>query len=462
MSVPSFPNQTIVIVGAGYCGAMTAVNILRSYSGRMLKLLLVDRNTRPGRGLAYRTWNDNFVLNVPAGNMSALADEPDHFVQYCQAIDPAFNSGSFISRRIYGDYLEWTLQQAAENNKRVSLHYLHGDVLAVRGCGDSSGYIVSMGDGSSIQVDQVVLALGHFAPMSPAPTCDFYEHRAYIANPWNAALDGIQGEAPVALLGAGHTAIDALFRLSSNNDMRKIYLISRRGLGLQPHRSHPHSPTVGSFPAFLEGVPPTARAYCRALRSEIDKAAREGIDWRDVINGLRPHTPEIWRMLSSRERERFLSQLVAYWDIHRHRLAPAAHLRLGGMLKSGQVEAVAGYVQGYKIDGDVVDISLRERRTGRLRTLSVAAVVNCTGPSYDIYKLKSPLITQLRDEGYLLQDINRLGIEVNDCYQVLDSRGVAAGKLFYIGPMLRACYWEATAVPELRAHTRRLAQILSV
>lgn len=43
------------------------------------------------RGLANRCWDDNLLLNVPAGNMSALTDEPDHFVTYCQGIDPAFN-----------------------------------------------------------------------------------------------------------------------------------------------------------------------------------------------------------------------------------------------------------------------------------------------------------------------------------------------------------------------------------
>ena len=67
---------------------------------------------------------------------------------------------------------------------------------------------------------------------------------------------------------------------------------------------------------------------------------------------------------------------------------------------------------------------------------------------------------QLRNEGYLKQDANKLGFEVNARYQVINFQGRPARNLFYIGPMLKARYWEAIAVPELRAHTRHLAEIL--
>src|SRR5262249_39878605 len=100
----------IAIVGAGLCGAGTAADGLRR-AGPATRLVLLERQAPEARGLAYRTWDDNLLLNVPAGNMSALADAPGHFVDFCASIDPAFNPGSFISRRIYGDYLRDTLEQ---------------------------------------------------------------------------------------------------------------------------------------------------------------------------------------------------------------------------------------------------------------------------------------------------------------------------------------------------------------
>jgi uncharacterized NAD(P)/FAD-binding protein YdhS len=49
---------------------------------------------------------------------------------------------------------------------------------------------------------------------------------------------------------------------------------------------------------------------------------------------------------------------------------------------------------------------------------------------------------------------------VNDRYQVINYQGDPARNLFYVGPALKASYWEAIAVPELRVHTRHLAEIL--
>jgi uncharacterized NAD(P)/FAD-binding protein YdhS len=469
-------SQTIAIVGAGFSGTLCAVNLLRLHAGSGnpggLRIILIERHARAGRGLAYRTWDDNFVLNVPAGNMSALADDPTHFVRYCQGIDPAFNAGSFVSRRIYGDYLEATLEQESDAHPESTVERVHGDVLAVRrsDTGHPGGWHIALADGRAVAACKVVLAFGHFAPQDPTPASDLYRSDAYIGNPWDfAALDHIDDDAPVLLLGAAHTAIDVLFRLTNRSESRKIYMVSRRGLSLQSHRSHPQSPPVSGFPSFFEHVEPTVRQYCRALRRTALQRVAEGGDWRDVINSLRPHTADIWQRLPLAERRRFLRQLVAYWDIHRHRLAPVAHVRLSQMIKSRQVETMAAYVVGYEIDDDVNDVSgheaqgarvkvaLRERGTGAVRHISVGAVVNCTGPNYDITAMDMPLIAQLRDEGYLQQDALKLGFEIDADYRVIGRDGVAADDLLYLGPMLKARFWEAIAVPELRGHARRLA-----
>jgi len=143
----SSPTKTITIVGAGFCGALTAVNILRQNPEGPVRIILVDRGTRPGRGVAYGTWDDNFLLNVPAGNMSALADDPNHFVQFCQNIDPAFNSATFILRRLYGDYLEFTLRQETERNRKTVLEKVHGEAIAIRQQPGDNFYQVDLANG---------------------------------------------------------------------------------------------------------------------------------------------------------------------------------------------------------------------------------------------------------------------------------------------------------------------------
>jgi uncharacterized NAD(P)/FAD-binding protein YdhS len=50
-----------------------------------------------------------------------------------------------------------------------------------------------------------------------------------------------------------------------------------------------------------------------------------------------------------------------------------------------------------------------------------------------------------------------LGINVGKDYAVVDRSGKSLGWLSYVGPVLKAQLWEATAVPELRQHARALA-----
>ncbi|HJW03897.1 MAG TPA: FAD/NAD(P)-binding protein, partial [Azospira sp.] len=299
-------SETIVILGAGYSGTLVATNILRKCQSGNVQIILVENCPTFGRGLAYRTWDDNFLLNVPAGNMSALADAPDHFVDYCRNIDPAFNSSSFISRRIYGDYLEHTLNQA-EIEGSLPLHRLHAQALGITPRPENNAFTIELDNGDILQADKVVLALGHFPPRNPAVVHDVAASPRYLANPYDyLAVDRIADDEAILLLGSGHTAVDCAFRLAKSSGSRKIYLVSRRGLLPQTHRPSPKAPIPIPFPAYLATAPLTIRAYIRALRQEAKQRIANNGDWRDVINELRPHTPEIWQRLPLGEKRKFL------------------------------------------------------------------------------------------------------------------------------------------------------------
>ena len=88
------------------------------------------------------------------------------------------------------------------------------------------------------------------------------------------------------------------------------------------------------------------------------------------------------------------------------------------------------------------------------------AVVNCTGPSSDLHRVTDPLIAHLREAGQLQIDPLSLGLAVDDHYRVLRADGVALKSVRYVGPLLKAQRWEATAVPELRGHAKGVAQRL--
>jgi uncharacterized NAD(P)/FAD-binding protein YdhS len=161
----------VVIIGGGFSGTLTAIHLARSCTPNSLRMTLVNPTPDIGRGLAYRFDDDNLLLNVPAGNMSALADEPGHFVAYCQRIDPSLSPGSFVSRRLYGQYLQslWSQTQVA-NPGLIELRVDEAVALsrAIAESGEPT-WQVTLASGERLITDQVVLALGHQRPRFPIP-----------------------------------------------------------------------------------------------------------------------------------------------------------------------------------------------------------------------------------------------------------------------------------------------------
>ncbi|WP_433694910.1 FAD/NAD(P)-binding protein [Paraburkholderia phenoliruptrix] len=450
--------MTIAIIGGGFSGALTAVGILRSARADNLRVILVDNGRDFGRGLAYRAADPELLLNVPAGNMSALADQPDDFVKYLQRIDVRFNAGSFVPRAFYGDYLEHTLA-AAERACPNVLVRRRDQAVALQLDGESKRYRIQFEDGQFVCAARVVLALGHFQPELPRCFSPDVTHRILL--PWDYdALDALDPAAPVAVMGMGHTGIDVLLRLKRLCPERKVFMFSRRGLLPHAHRPNPTLPAKVEYPKRIASLPPTISAYAKSLRTSIADRVASGGDWRDALNELRPHTASLWRSLPLSERARFLRRFLPYWDIHRHRLAPVIGDRLQYLFGAGLVERIAGTVRAASEHDGMLNVVLDTRSSDGARTLSVSAVINCTGPNYDLATVAAPLVQQLLRAGRIRPDPLRLGLDVDDQYRLIDAQGRAADNLFYVGPMLRARHWEAVAVPELRQHASALANKL--
>ena len=73
--------QTVAIIGGGFSGTLAAVNLVR-LSKIPLRIFLINHGYPLGRGVAYGTKRPEHLLNVAARNMSALADDPNHFVEW--------------------------------------------------------------------------------------------------------------------------------------------------------------------------------------------------------------------------------------------------------------------------------------------------------------------------------------------------------------------------------------------
>lgn len=447
---------TIAIVGGGFSGTVLAIQLLRMGLPKTDSVVLIEQHSRTGPGLAYSAEDECCLLNVPAGNMSALADDTGHFLRYCQGIDSTITSSSFVPRRWYGQYIEQLLAETAAKYPQ-QLQLLRASVVDLE-CTSGDRYRLDFANHTSIFVKKVVLALGHFAP-KPLAALKSLPAEVVIA-PWDAEqLQKIPSTLPIAILGTGHTAIDALLRLQANAVNQKVHLLSRRGLLPQSHRVA-SSLIDPQLPHCLENVLPTARAFTRALRVESQKRDQNGGDWRDILNQIRPHTPDLWQRLPTQERARFLRQLLPYWDVHRHRLAPSIGKKIEEMQERGSIECIAGRIASAHMQGEVVHIRYRDRGSLEMKSIEVGAVIQCTGPNYDLSTVLDPLIQSLKRRNYLQQDVLNIGLETSSRYQLQGSGHPTQQHLYYIGPMLKARYWESIAVPELRIHVQRLAKHL--
>jgi len=456
--------RTIAVVGAGFTGILTAAWLLRLPTPGPIRVVLTERLARPAGGVAYGTTCRLHVLNVPAGRMSAYADDPDHFLRWAQLVHPSFRGGSFLPRALYGNYLRYLLEDAvAHASARHHFERITGEVGRVDPPNSSGPATLHLADGRSIHADSIVLAVGNCPPGDP-PIEDraFYSGPSYRRDPWDPSIaDGLEPDHPVLLIGTGLTMYDIAILLEQAGLRGPIHAISRRGFVPQPHRASTHAPHAYPRPADIDRWPATALGTFKALRALVRRAAAEGVDWREVVTAIRADTPALWERWDTRSREQFLRHLRAFWETHRHRAAPEAAAAIQKLRDSGQLRIHAGRLISMANLGGRAQVRYSPRGGGPARLLEVQRVINCTGPESDPRRVDSPLIRSLFDAGHLTADPLALGIQTTPDGRAIDRTGAPVAWLSVIGLFRKGSLWENTAVPELRVEAERLARRLA-
>ena len=446
----------VAIIGAGFSGTLLALHLLRRCP-QPVHIVLMERHARFGRGQAYATGNASHLLNVPAGRMSGFRDQPEHFVAWLlrQPDGAALAAQGFVPRRHFGTYVRHLLSeemQRPENAGRLDL--LRGDVLGLSET--ASGLTLALDGDRALAADMAVLAIGNFPPAPPPGAAPgFLDGRLYRPDPWSPdALAGLAPDAPVLLIGTGLTMVDAVVSLLDQRHRGPIHALSRRGL--LPRR---HSPAGRPGPdAAVTALPATLVELARSLHREARQAIARGEDWRPVIDRLRPFTHDIWQSLSPADKARFLRHLRPWWDVHRHRMAGVVADRIEAALAAGQLQRHTGRIQCLREQDGLAALTYRRRHDGALRTLTGAVVVNCAGPGCDYDRIAHPLVRDLLDAGLARPDALRLGLDVTATGSLRDRRGAISRRLFAVGPVTRAAFWEMTAVPDIRRQCESLAE----
>lgn len=418
---------TVAVVGAGFSGLLTALHLLRAQPA--LHVVLIERNEAFGRGRAYSAPNPAHLLNVRASNMSAFPDAPDHFSAWLVARG---HDGQFASRTLYGDYLQSLLRDAVTEASRSTRFNLEADeVTAVRR--DGGRFTLRLAMGRTLEADAVVLALG--APPPAPPACagpEVLAHPAYVADPWRLGEDDLP-EGEVLLLGSGLTMVDVALTLRG----RRLTALSRRGLLPRRHA------TVGALPPAIGDFssPQAAVATLRALS--------ETVGWRAAVDSIRPITADIWKRWTLKQRARFVRHAAPWWEVRRHRAAPAVAETLERLKATGRLSVVAGRLTALDVVDQGFRATIRRRGAADPDARNYAAIVNCTGPAG--FSTAPPLLAALASEGEIRPDPLGLGLQV-------DQNLRAGERLYVVGPLAKPAVWEATAVPDLRNLAKGVAE----
>ncbi len=455
--------RSIAIIGAGFSGTATAVHLLkRAHSP--VRIILIDDRPDTAAGLAYAASQQDCLLNVPASQMSLDVSHPGELTDFAARQGMRVGAQDFLSRALYGRYLADCLHSARASSGMECTRVWGRVTRLVQPRNHTRSWRLDLDDGHLILADEVVLAIGNPRPAHLTALQAIRGTNRYVHDPWGAWPQERPERAPrrVLLLGTGLTMADVALRLALRGpEPPEILALSRHGRLPQPQTAFDRATLLPDAVATLRGSSGSLRKLVRVVHSLSRQLNGVGGDWREVINVVRSIAPELWGGLSDTDRRRFLRHVRPIWDVHRHRLPPAAAQELQRLQSAGGLTVQAGSLESATLTRAGVEVIWRQRGTQQRELAIVGRIFNCTGPDYRAAQSESALVKSLLSSGLIVSDPLHLGIRLTGDGEVVDAGGHVVKGLYYIGPWLRARDWEATAVSELRNHARRLAEHLA-
>ncbi|QND57651.1 FAD/NAD(P)-binding protein [Mesorhizobium huakuii] len=440
--------SSIIIVGGGASGVVMAAHLLKSPNPD-LRVTLIEKRPHFGQGIAYSTLLSAHVLNVSAAGMSAYADDPGNFWRWLQGhglVDQEQTPQTpfYAPRSLYARYLGELLDELeAREQPSGRLRLIHEESLSITPT--ASGVEVALANGTSVVAHLAILATGH--DEQPAQG-----HAVRMGSDADTALDP---DSPVLVLGTGLSMVDAFLALEQRGHTGKIVAVSRRGLLPSPHRKgNPIKLDVADIPLGTQ-----LSYFVGWFRDLIRENQKAGIDWRDVVDGLRPFNQKIWQNWPASAKRRFVEHTKAWWDIHRHRMAPEVYAKVTEAVQSGRIRLVAGRVLGIA-PGETFSVDVQSRHSQLVETFDVARIYDCSGIVRDISTSSNSVVRSLVDRGLGRPDPMRIGLDVSANCEIIAGDGTVSRKILAVGPLTRGTFFEIDAIPDIRVQCARLSKQL--
>lgn len=442
--------KTIVIIGGGWSGTLTAIQLLEK--SKTLSVKIINSGQPLGLGVAYSTTEEEHLLNVPAGKMSPFPNNPTHFIDWLVKNGHSAKNleGQFIPRLVYGKYISELISLYKGNKQLEVINAKAIDIIK-----QGATYTVLLSNNTAIPADKIVLALGNFLPANPkSETLTFYDNKKYFQNPWSPSyLNNIDLKQDILLIGTGLTMVDNVLSLKKRGFTGKFFVVSPRGY---TPASHGKADTYPDFYNELKGT--NLAEIFKTVRKHLKIASSKNSSWRGVIDSLRPYAQEIWVTRTLKEKQQFVSHIRHIWGVARHRLPVKIYNEINDLKTQGQLEIIGGRIVDMQEKNGPIAIYIQLRKSSAIRELVVSGVVNCTGPQTNYKELKDQLVINLLSKQMIIPDDLKMGIKTTLNGQVLQQEHTASTDIYALGSLLRGVLWETTAVPEIRQQAESIAQ----
>jgi uncharacterized NAD(P)/FAD-binding protein YdhS len=455
----------ITIIGGGFCGIMTAINLLEINS-QPLHIHIINKGNSLVRGIAYAPANTAWLLNVPSGKMGAFAEAPGHFLEWLK-LQTGFNDQpqetlavGFAPRALYGEYLTNLWQRALATKHKDTTLTVRDDV-AYDIAENDGRYFICLKDSPVLEADVVVLATGNALPRLPSgvPVL-FSEGHHYFGNPWQKrTTDTLAGEGDVLIIGNGLTMADTVVSLVGSGFKNIIYTVSPHGFNLniyKEQKSPYQAPDIHEFINKKPGLSGILK-YLNVHRKAAEKLGQSAFP---LVDSLRPYLQDIWQSFILAERQTFMKYLRHLWGSARHRLPAATHTLINELYAGGRLMTYKGRVTGViEIEGFAL-VTLHFGKEAK--QLKVQRIINCTGPEGNPALSSNELLRNLEQSGLICADDLGMGVKADPATgRILALDGEYQSNLFALGSNLKGMLWESTSVPDLRVQAKNLAILLA-
>jgi uncharacterized NAD(P)/FAD-binding protein YdhS len=490
----------ISIVGAGASGILSLSRLvakLHPDPDTKITIRAFDKSGTFGPGLAYSTPLNSHIINMSAETMSAVINEPSHFVDWLKINEKrileefpylSLDEKSYPPRKVYGYYLEDIKQKALERAKKknINVELLGGEVIDIQATAYDNELLLR--DGRTFQSDYVILAIGNFPPTI---LTELKGTDGYYPYPWpvQEIMDQVSPAEPVCILGAGLSAIDTLFTLLENKHREKIYFISRTGL-IPKVQGKPRKHILQFIKKdILEGETLSLELVGDLFLREIEKAEGKRIDWLHTLNPTKSigeileediaaakegpipsqsvlfATAEIisdlWNRLPHQEQRKFDCDYKSLWTVFRHPMPVVNAEKVLRPLKSGQLKVLSGFKcirHLGKGQGFLVDI---QTRYGVVYPLRVRSFINATGQGLAVAKYDDRLVQSLLGRGTIAPHPSG-GIHVDfDSGITISKEGTLSDWLYAVGEMTRGIHFFTNAIGQIALFVDRIAESIA-